>query len=62
MEHALDLDGDRTGLSPSEPVDVAVIARPGTPVEDLVEAVRELQESPLVRVASVEAAHGVDGA
>ncbi|MFK5635920.1 MULTISPECIES: hypothetical protein [unclassified Ornithinimicrobium] len=42
-------------------VAVGVIARPGTPVEDLVAAVSLLRASAHVRVASVEVAHDDDG-
>lgn len=48
------------GLEP-DPVEVAVVARAGTPVEDLLAAVAVLRTSPHLRVASVELAHDVAG-
>lgn len=43
------------------PVDVGVIARAGTAVEDLLAAVATVRSSPFLQVASVEVAHGGDG-
>lgn len=48
------------GLRPDR-VSVAVVARPGTPVEDLLDAVGALRESPALHVASVEVAHDQEG-
>lgn len=45
----------------SEPVEVGVIARPGTPVEDLLAAVDLLGHAPGLGVASVEVAHDPAG-
>lgn len=49
--------GEATG---TEPVRVGVVARPGTPVEDLLDAVATLDRNPHLAVASVELPH--DGA
>ena len=43
------------------PVAVGVVARAGTPVEDLLAAASRLRTSPRVRVHSVEVAHDPDG-
>ncbi len=43
------------------PVDVGVIARAGTAVEELLAAVATVDASPHLQVASVEVAHGGDG-
>lgn len=48
------------GLEP-EPVAVGVVARPGTPVAHLLEAVATLRASPHLRVVSVELAHDTAG-
>jgi hypothetical protein len=45
-----------------EPVSVGVVARPGTPVADLLDAVATLRTSPHLVVASVELAHDHGGA
>lgn len=45
----------------AEPVSVGVVARPGTPVDDLLDAVTTLRTSPHLRVASVELAHDAAG-
>lgn len=45
----------------SQPVDVAVVARGGTPVEDLVAAVGALRDSRHLRVVGVELAHDEEG-
>lgn len=45
----------------ARPIEVGVIARAGVPVEDLLEAVRTLDESPHLQVVSVEVAHDEEG-
>lgn len=45
----------------AEPVDVAVVARPGTGVDELLTAVAVLRQRPQVRVVSVELAHDAGG-
>lgn len=50
-----------TGGEVSSQVRVAVVARAGTPVEELLEAVARLREAPRLRVASVELVHDEDG-
>lgn len=50
-------DTETAGTAHPGRVEVGVIARPGTPVADLVQAVDVLRGSPVLRVASVELAH-----
>lgn len=55
------VDDQETGGEATSRVRVAVVARAGTPVEDLVDAVAALRESPHLQVASVELAHDEAG-
>lgn len=55
-------DYETAGDLRPRPVDVAVVARPGTAVEELLVAVDTLRTSPHVRVAGVELAHDAGGA
>lgn len=55
------VDDQETGGAEQAPVRVGVVARAGTPVEDLADAVATLRRAPHVRVSSVEVAHDDGG-
>lgn len=59
--HVAELLGVAAGAPGPGPVGVGVIARAGTPVGELVQAVRSVRSSPQLELAGVEPAHDGDG-
>lgn len=55
-------DPETAAVLRADRVEVGVVARPGTPVEDLLAAVATVRASPHLRLAAVELAHDAGGA